>query len=72
MQFRKHCMENLPLNESWEGIDPIFGIRETKRTAPILLLFDKQLKEMKKDIFASIFKLLCAELLKQSNCKLTA
>lgn len=72
MQFRKHCMENLPLNESWEGIDPIFGIRETKGTAPILLLFDKQLKEMKKDIFASIFKLLCAELLKQSNCKLTA
>lgn len=72
MQLRKHCMENLPLNGSWKGINPIFGIRETKRTAPTLLLFVKQLKEMKKDIFASVFKLLCAELLKQSNCKLTA
>lgn len=72
MQLRKHCIENLPLNESWEGMNPLFGIRETKRTAPILLLFDKQLEEMKKDIFASVFKLLCAEPLKESNCKLTA
>lgn len=72
MQLRKHCMKNLPLNESCEGINPIFGIRETKRRAPILLLFDKQLEEMKKDIFASVFKLLGAETLKQSYCKLTA
>lgn len=64
-------MENLPLNESWEGINPIFGIRETKGTAPILLLLDMQLEKMKKDIFASVFELLCAELLKQRNCKLT-
>lgn len=63
MQLRKHYMENMLLNESWEGINPIFGIGETKRTAPILLLFDKQLEEMKKGIFASVFKLLCAELL---------
>lgn len=65
-------MENLPLNETWEGINPIFVIRESKERAPILLLLDKQLEEIKKDMFASAFKLLCAELLKKSNCKLTA
>lgn len=68
MQLKKHCMENLPLNESWEGMNPIFEIKETKRTAPILLVFDKQLEEMK-DIVACIFKLLSAECLIEGNCK---
>lgn len=72
MQLKKHCTENLPLNESWEGMNPVFEIKETKRTAPILLVFDKQLEEMKKDIFACIFELLSAERLIESNCKLTA
>lgn len=49
-----------------------FEIKETKRTAPILLVFDKKLEEMKKDIFACIFELLSAEHLIESNCKLTA
>lgn len=63
-------MENLPLNESWEAIKYIFGIKETKRTAT-LLFFDNQHVEMKNDIFASIFKLLCADHLIQSTCKLS-
>lgn len=61
MQLRKHCMEILPLNESWKGMNPIFGIKETKRTAPVLFLFDEELEEMKRDVFVSILELLCAE-----------
>lgn len=71
MQLRKLCMENLPLNGSWKGMNPIFGIKETKRTAPVLFLFDKELEEMKRDVFASILELLCAEHSRESNCKLT-
>ena len=64
-------MENLPLNGSWKGMNPIFGIKETKRTAPVLFLFDKELEEMKRNVFTSILELLCAERSRESNCKLT-